>query len=88
MAPLQPTFQPGALVADGRFRVVRFLAQGGMGEVYEPDDLQLGERGIAVSRSSSSIRRVPGRSPSRRWRPQPLVARPSRNDRGAKRGRP
>jgi tetratricopeptide (TPR) repeat protein/tRNA A-37 threonylcarbamoyl transferase component Bud32 len=38
-----PVFAPGAIVA-GRYRVVRFLAQGGMGEVYEVDDLELRER--------------------------------------------
>lgn len=36
------TFQPGDLVTD-RFRVVRFIAAGGMGEVYELEDLELGE---------------------------------------------
>jgi tetratricopeptide (TPR) repeat protein/tRNA A-37 threonylcarbamoyl transferase component Bud32 len=39
----QPVFAPAAIVA-GRYRVVRFLAQGGMGEVYEVDDLELRER--------------------------------------------
>ena len=37
------TFLPGQMVAD-RFRVVRFLAEGGMGEVYEALDTELGER--------------------------------------------
>jgi eukaryotic-like serine/threonine-protein kinase len=31
-------------VLSGRFRVIRFLGQGGMGEVYEAKDLDLGER--------------------------------------------
>ncbi len=37
------TFHAEQLVA-GRYRVVRFLAAGGMGEVYEVEDLELGER--------------------------------------------
>lgn len=36
-------FTPGQLLA-GRFRVLKFLAQGGMGEVYEAEDLELRER--------------------------------------------
>ena len=40
------TFDAGDLVS-GRFRVVRFIARGGMGEVYEAEDLELGER-IAI----------------------------------------
>lgn len=39
-------FQPGALLL-GRFRVVRLLGSGGMGEVYEAEDLELREQ-IAV----------------------------------------
>ena len=35
-------FAPGDLLAE-RYRVVRFLAQGGMGEVYEAEDLELRE---------------------------------------------
>ncbi|HEV2380744.1 MAG TPA: protein kinase [Terriglobia bacterium] len=37
------TFCPGELIA-GRFRVVRFIRRGGMGEVYEAADLELNER--------------------------------------------
>ena len=36
-------FLPGQTVS-GRFRVLRFIGQGGMGEVYEAKDLDLGER--------------------------------------------
>ncbi|HEY6324857.1 MAG TPA: tetratricopeptide repeat protein, partial [Thermoanaerobaculia bacterium] len=36
-------FSAGETVA-GRYRIVRFLAQGGMGEVYEVEDLELRER--------------------------------------------
>jgi tetratricopeptide (TPR) repeat protein len=38
--PLRPVFRPGEVVA-ARFRVVRFLARGSMGELYEADDLEL-----------------------------------------------
>ncbi|MGK2859326.1 MAG: protein kinase domain-containing protein [Thermoanaerobaculia bacterium] len=37
------SFHPGQLVAE-RYRIVRTIAQGGMGEVYEADDLELGGR--------------------------------------------
>lgn len=37
------SFLPKTVLA-GRFRVVRFVAAGGMGEVYEAEDLELGER--------------------------------------------
>lgn len=36
-------FEPGQLVAD-RFVIRRFVARGGMGEVYEADDVELSER--------------------------------------------
>lgn len=38
-----PTFAPQDMVAD-RYRIVGFVARGGMGEVYEAQDLELGER--------------------------------------------
>lgn len=37
------SFAPNDLIA-GRFRVVRFVARGGMGEVYEAEDLELRDR--------------------------------------------
>jgi tetratricopeptide (TPR) repeat protein/tRNA A-37 threonylcarbamoyl transferase component Bud32 len=47
-APESPTstLRAGDLLCD-RFRVIRFIARGGMGELYEAEDLELGER-IAV----------------------------------------
>ena len=41
--PASPRFSEGRLLA-GRFRIVRFIARGGMGDVYEADDLELRER--------------------------------------------
>ncbi len=41
--PGPPHFGAGDLLA-GRYKVVRFIAEGGMGEVYEAEDLALGER--------------------------------------------
>jgi serine/threonine protein kinase/tetratricopeptide (TPR) repeat protein len=38
-----PTFSREELVA-ARYRIVRFIARGGMGEVYEAEDLELGVR--------------------------------------------
>jgi len=39
----EPTFKAGDVIAE-RYRVARFIARGGMGEVYEADDLELRER--------------------------------------------
>jgi len=38
-----PRFAPSTFLAR-RFRIVRFIARGGMGEVYEAEDVELGER--------------------------------------------
>ncbi|MEM8997963.1 MAG: serine/threonine-protein kinase, partial [Acidobacteriota bacterium] len=48
-----PVFQPGEVLAD-RYRIVRFLAQGGMGEVYEAEDLEL-RQAVALKTVSASI---------------------------------
>lgn len=37
------TFQPDDLVS-GRFKIVRFIGEGGMGEVYEAEDREIGAR--------------------------------------------
>ena len=42
-APGAPAFRTGDVVAF-RFRIVRYLAKGGMGELYEAEDLELHER--------------------------------------------
>lgn len=39
----EPAFSPGEMIG-GRYRTVRFIARGGMGEVYEVEDLELRER--------------------------------------------
>jgi serine/threonine protein kinase len=57
-----PTFEAGQLLAD-RFRILRFVAAGGMGEVYEAEDLELREclaiktiRAEALERSNAVAR--------------------------------
>jgi tetratricopeptide (TPR) repeat protein/TolB-like protein/tRNA A-37 threonylcarbamoyl transferase component Bud32 len=44
--PVTAVFQPTQLLA-GRFKLIRFVARGGMGEVYEAQDEELNER-VAV----------------------------------------
>ncbi|MFL6193622.1 MAG: tetratricopeptide repeat protein [Thermoanaerobaculia bacterium] len=53
--PEEPSFEPGETIA-GRYRVVRFVARGGMGEVYEVDDLELRER-VALKTVRSDVAR-------------------------------
>jgi len=43
LASVEQVFLPGDVVSD-RFHIRRFIAHGGMGEVYEADDQELGDR--------------------------------------------
>ena len=52
------SFTPGDRLAE-RYRVVRFIAQGGMGEVYEVEDEELGER-VALKTIRADLARHAG----------------------------
>ena len=47
-----PSLKPGDEL-DGRYRIVRFIAAGGMGEVYEATDLALGTE-VAVETDATA----------------------------------
>jgi Tol biopolymer transport system component len=68
---LPPTFCAGDVLA-GRFRVVRFIAQGGMGEVYEAADLELGD---AVALKTIHQGAGDGEQALERFRREVLLAR-------------
>jgi serine/threonine-protein kinase len=53
VAPSPSVFRTGEVVAS-RFRIVRYLAKGGMGELYEAEDLELHER-VALKTILSKI---------------------------------
>jgi eukaryotic-like serine/threonine-protein kinase len=50
---ISPTFAPGSILVE-RFRIVRFIAQGGMGEVYEAEDLELRDH-VALKTISHAV---------------------------------
>ena len=53
-APKPPVLRPGRRLLAGRFRIIRFIARGGMGEVYEAQDQVLGER-VALKTIRSDV---------------------------------
>lgn len=55
--PRVAAFAAGDVLA-GRYRVLRFLAEGGMGEVYEVEDLELGGR-LAAKTVRTDVARQP-----------------------------
>src|SRR6266545_920811 len=55
-----PGLQPDALLSD-RFKIIRFIAEGGIDEVYEAEDLELRER-VAVKTIRAEVAREKGAS--------------------------
>src|ERR1700686_4443320 len=56
--PAGGSFAPGELLA-ARFRIVRFLGHGGMGDVYEAEDEEVRGR-VALKTVRAEIARMPG----------------------------
>jgi eukaryotic-like serine/threonine-protein kinase len=52
---MQRSFRVGEIIG-GRFRIIRFIAAGGMGEVYEAEDLDLREHVAIKTISPSTLR--------------------------------
>ena len=71
-AVVESRFAPGQLIA-GRFTVIRFVARGGMGEVYEVDDLLL--QGVHVALKAILPHIAAEASSSRRFEQEVLLAR-------------
>lgn len=69
---LSPRFSPGQVLAD-RFAIVRFLARGGMGEVYEAEDRLLQGEHVALKTIRPEIAEEQGSSA--RFEQEVLLAR-------------
>lgn len=54
LQPAATRFNPGELILN-RFRIVRLIGRGGMGEVYEAEDLELGRIALKTIRPGFSI---------------------------------
>ena len=67
----RPLFEPGETVAQ-RFNVIRLLGTGGMGEVYEAEDTDLGER---VALKTLRVDRLADPKAHHRLRREALLAR-------------
>src|SRR6202041_2834791 len=65
------TFFPGDVLA-GRFKVLRFLGRGGMGEVYESEDLEFNER---VALKTARVELIQGAHEIERFRREIQLAR-------------
>lgn len=65
------SFFPGDVLA-GRFKVLRFLARGGMGEVYESEDLEFNER---VALKTARVELIQGAHEIERFRREIQLAR-------------
>jgi eukaryotic-like serine/threonine-protein kinase len=70
-SPDRTVFQPGDVLAR-HYRIVRFLAAGGMGEVYEAEDLELGSR---IALKSMGPRLAANQRSAMRFRREILLAR-------------
>ena len=71
MSPIHQLVDTGELVAE-RFRIVRFIAEGGMGEVYEAEDTVLREN---VALKFLNRRNIDNEHVARRFRREILLAR-------------
>jgi serine/threonine protein kinase/tetratricopeptide (TPR) repeat protein len=70
-APANAAFVPGDILA-GRFRVIRYIARGGMGEVYEAEDTELNDH-VAVK--TARFETVTGSQETERFRREIQLAR-------------